>query len=122
VVILPGIPPPVIIESSEFLRCVTVLDHHMSVVEFERHETIDKVLSKFSQLPDSCFEMVPRLGNSQWAVITCSSLRRSNGMPSWIHLRKKVRVIVTYINWITLISMRFMLQHCGTIAQKVKPQ
>jgi len=46
-VILPGIPPPVIIESSEFLRCVTVLDHHMSVVEFERHETIDKVCQNF---------------------------------------------------------------------------
>jgi hypothetical protein len=65
---LPGIPPLVIIESSEFLGCVTVVDHHMFVVEFKRLGIIDKVLLKFSQLPDSHFETISGTKNRQSSV------------------------------------------------------
>jgi hypothetical protein len=38
---LEGVPPPVIIESSEFLGHLTVVDHRMFAVEFERLDIID---------------------------------------------------------------------------------
>jgi hypothetical protein len=65
---LEGVPPPVIIESSEFLGHLTVLDHRMFAVEFECLNIIDMVFLTFSQLPNKCFETISGTKMRQFSV------------------------------------------------------
>jgi hypothetical protein len=65
---LEGVPPPVIIESSEFLGHLTVVDQHMFAVEFEHLDIIDMVFLKFSQLPGKCFETISGTKIRQFSV------------------------------------------------------
>jgi hypothetical protein len=65
---LEGVPPPVIIESSEFLGHLTAVDHRMFAVEFERLDIIDMFFLKFSQLPDKHFETISGTKIRQFSV------------------------------------------------------
>jgi hypothetical protein len=65
---LEGVPSPVIIESSEFVGHLTVVDHRMFAVEFDHVDIIDMVFSKFSELPDKHFETISGTKIRQFSV------------------------------------------------------